>query len=357
MAYFTGITFDGGLTVGTALSFAAEIHLFLQMRRVRGAYAQLERTKETDPQREAMEGQFRTNLGIAGFLIVFSTYNSIAYVAETFHPAPGFLPAWVQIGIRGGVIPALFLLAGFLTPLTADAAVLLRSASHAMLHRTLNRALKQWNRRIDKAFGRGNDLAPIAVALMIDAGDEDGARRIQLIADGLAKVEGTATGTDPLADEGPNHTDIPMPAPYGPDSGPFPTGGGTPFGRPSQRFTAYHDDTLPGRYSGEYAPDLVPVGAPSGVAAAVQSSPWTSPEDLATQAYVNAYLDMLPLTTKKALRALLGINNRKSGTMYDVWFHQYSGQRRIEAAKRAEAEVVTVDAEPETVEAEMPIAQ
>jgi hypothetical protein len=190
MAYFTGVHIGFGLAVGTALAFAAEMHSFLALRRVRAIWGQVNRTPESDLRREELVGQLRANVVILGLLIAFSTYNSVAFVSETFHPAPGFLPAPAQIAIRGSVVPALFLLASFLSPLSADASVLLKSASHAMLHRTIRRALKQWNQRIDRAWQSGHDLAPIAVALMNDAGDTDGARRITLIAEGLDEVEG-----------------------------------------------------------------------------------------------------------------------------------------------------------------------
>jgi hypothetical protein len=82
-----------------------------------------------------------------------------------------------------------------------------------MLRRTLRATLKQWNSRIDTARRTGVDLAPVAVSLMLDAGDLDGARRVQLIAHGLDAVEhGTlTTSTAPLSVAAKTTTTTAMP--------------------------------------------------------------------------------------------------------------------------------------------------
>jgi hypothetical protein len=123
---------------------------------------------------------------VLAVLLAFSTFCSVSFTAETWHPTDGALPASVQIGIRGTIIPALFFLAGFLIPLTVDAGEVLQRASGDMLHKTVKAVTAQWNTKIDAAKREGRDLAAVAVALMIDSGDQDGARRIQLISDGLA---------------------------------------------------------------------------------------------------------------------------------------------------------------------------
>lgn len=97
---------------------------------------------------------------------------------------------WPKTTIRGSAVPFLFLLAGFLVSLSVEAGAVLSKASSDMLHKTIKATVRQWNDRIDHARKQGLDLSPVAVALFIDAGDNDGARRIQLIADGLAQAEG-----------------------------------------------------------------------------------------------------------------------------------------------------------------------
>lgn len=187
-SYFAGVTVDGknaGLAVGVALAVAAELHSFLQQRRVRANWGQLQRLGSEAPEREALELQLKVNTAILAALLAFSAFNATAFVAATWRPAPGFLPSWVQIGIRGLVIPVFFFLAGYLAPLHTDASEQLRATSMDMLRRTLKAIGKQWKQRLAHAQKRNADLAPIAIALLEDVGDTDGARRVQLIAAGL----------------------------------------------------------------------------------------------------------------------------------------------------------------------------
>ena|SRR5260221_7803386 len=79
------------------------------------------------------------------------------------------------------------------TQLYTSASDVLRGASQEMLHRTVRATLKQWRTRIDRAQRQQLDLAPVAVALMLDAGDTEGARRIRLIAEGLQRAERPVT--------------------------------------------------------------------------------------------------------------------------------------------------------------------
>lgn len=184
-SYFAGVTLDAGLAVGSALAIAAELHSFLQQRRLRASYAQLQRLADDAPEREATLRQVWANGWILAALLAFSAYNATAFVAATWRPIPGFVPGGLQIGIRGLVVPLLFFASGFLVPLHSDAGEQLQTASADMLRRTLKAIARQWRGRLDKARTRDADLAGVAVALMLDAGDAAGARRIELIARGL----------------------------------------------------------------------------------------------------------------------------------------------------------------------------
>jgi len=126
------------------------------------------------------------------------------FAAETWHPAPGFLPSWLQIGLRGAVVPVLFLLTGALSPLTVNASDELAAASRHMLHRTIRATVRQWNHRIERARKHGVDLAPVAVSLMMDAGDADGAHRVQLIAEGLNVAESGRANIPAIAAPAPD---------------------------------------------------------------------------------------------------------------------------------------------------------
>jgi hypothetical protein len=187
-AYFSGLVLDASVAVGLALAVAVELHGFLEQRRVRALWAAYGRMPESEA-RDQLFGQLRAHVGILAGLVAFQAYNSLQFLSATWHPSPSIIPEPVQLVIRALVLPAGFLVSGALSPLSVDASDELRIASRAMLHRTLRATLRQWRMRIDKAR-RGNvDLAPVAVSLMLDAGDADGARRINLIADGLAAAE------------------------------------------------------------------------------------------------------------------------------------------------------------------------
>jgi|GEM_PF-5169722 len=215
-AYFSGLILNAGVAVGIALAFAVEVHGFLEQRRVRLAWTTVSRIAEDDPKREVLDVQLRLHIGILVGLVLFSIGNGIAFWASVMHPLSA--GTWVQVAIRGAVIPLLFLTTGALAPISSDAAALLSQAADDMLYSTVRTSVRQWKRRVKQARKSGVDLAPLAVALMLDAGETDAARRIQLIADGLVAAE----------------QGRPQP----------PTGGGTPLQMPS--VTGGEDDLLLG---------------------------------------------------------------------------------------------------------------
>lgn len=193
-AYFSGLVLDATVAVGVALAFAAEVHSFLEQRRVRLTWSALSKLAEDDAKREQLVTQLRLHVALLAGLVLFSIGNGIAFWASIAHPAT--TGAWIQIAIRGAVIPVLFLATGALAPVSSDAAALLSQAADDMLYSTVRTSVRQWKRRVRKARKAGVDLAPLAVSLMLDAGESDAARRIQLIADGLARAElGVSGGT------------------------------------------------------------------------------------------------------------------------------------------------------------------
>lgn len=196
MSYFAGLTLDFGVAVGVALAFAAELHSFLEQRRVRALWAQAGRARDAETQ-ERLARQLRAHVVILCALVAFSAVNATAFAAETWTPAPGFLPTWLQIGLRGCIVPLLFLATGALSPLHSDTSDELMRASRAMQQRAVRATVKQWNARIERARRAGVDLAPVAISLLLDGGDAEGARRVQLIADGLAAAEGRRASAVP----------------------------------------------------------------------------------------------------------------------------------------------------------------
>ena len=193
VSYFAGITLNLGLAVGIALASAAELHSFLQQRRVRADYTRLARLSDTDDEYEQAKRQFKINTWILVGLLAFSAFNATTFVYETWTPAPGPLAwRWAQIIVRGVVVALLFFAAGFLAPLHTDAAEQLQVTSAAMLHRTLKAIDRQWRGRLKRAEKRNADLAPVAIALLQEQGDHKAAKRLALIAQGLHTAESGA---------------------------------------------------------------------------------------------------------------------------------------------------------------------
>lgn len=189
-AYFSGVIVDAGLAVGLALAVAVELHGFLEQRRVRALWTANSRAS-SDAERDAVRPQLAAHVAILAALVAFQAYNSYRFLALTGRPDL----------LRALVLPLAFLVSGALSPLTHDPADELRAASRSMLHYTVRKMARQWRKRVRHAAGpawwqfwrrrsEAVDLSPIAIALMHDAGDAAGARRIQLIADGLSTAEG-----------------------------------------------------------------------------------------------------------------------------------------------------------------------
>ncbi len=207
-AYFSGLVLDAGVAVGIALAFAVEVHSFLQQRRVRLLWQQLTRTLDDEAKRAALVTQLKLQMAILVGLVAFSIGNGIAFWASIAHPSDA--GSWAQVVLRGVMVPVLFLATGALAPVSSDAASLLSQAADDMLYSTVKVTVRQWKKRVRKARKAGVDLAPLAIALMLDAGETDHARRIQLIADGLVRAELGGPNRPPTGGGSPQHL---MPVP------------------------------------------------------------------------------------------------------------------------------------------------
>jgi hypothetical protein len=187
--YFGGVIPEAPVAVGTCVGLAAECHYWLQQRRVRNIYGVLSRLKLSDPKREILTQNFKVQLAILILLGLFSAFNSNMFLSAFWHPLATDVPVWLQTIIRGSVVPLLLLATGALTPLHEDPSAYLTRASTAILRRTLRATVGQMKSRIRQARQHKADLVPIAVALMVDSGDYDGAKRLRLISEGISESE------------------------------------------------------------------------------------------------------------------------------------------------------------------------
>jgi hypothetical protein len=163
-------------------------HEFLQTRRVLIIAGRLMRGKGTKEQNEALGKAARSNLIILGILLacnVFFIWNYRTVIDTGVSP----LPLWLGDILEAFALPLFGLAASLLVEVSDDAGVVLERARDAMLFSATKRAVRQQKNRINQAVQSGHNLTPIVTALMLDTGDEDGARRINLIEDGLEKTE------------------------------------------------------------------------------------------------------------------------------------------------------------------------
>jgi hypothetical protein len=235
---------DFDVAVGVCLAVAAECHAYLTQRRMRMARAHLNRATVRDDAYGQLETLYARQRNILIALIAFSTYNSIQFVASTWAPT-GWLPGWLQILVRGAIVPGLFYLAGELIPLITEPGDVLAHASREMTFAAVRTVSRQWGKRLRRARRRNLDLAPIAVTLLHDAGDMPGASRIRLIAEGLTAAEegrmplpqlpqltpGVPANADRAPDRalqltGEQHDDRPPTGPGSPTAAPVRTGPG-----------------------------------------------------------------------------------------------------------------------------------
>jgi hypothetical protein len=197
ISYFTnGAVPDATAVTGLLLGFAVEAHTWLQVRRTREAWTILSRLGKDDLQRELAVRQFRIAVGILALLGLFACWNSQLFL-QAWHPASDMIPVVWQRLIRGAVIPVLILLSGVLVPLHEDPSAELAKASAMILRETLRDVAAQMRDQIAEAKEHGQPLAPIATALLLDAQDPRGARRLRTIHEGLQETRGEVVHVEP----------------------------------------------------------------------------------------------------------------------------------------------------------------
>lgn len=189
-SYFTGYRgWSVVLAVGIGLALGSEVHSFLQQRRARAAFAEYRRIRKAGGDASDAREVFRFNAGLLAALVAFQCFTATMFAAATWPVSGNWLAVAAQDALRGCIIPAFFLLSGFLVPLTQSAAAVLTHASDDILHTAVSRNVRHWRHRIQRVHRRGGDLSPLMVALLHEAGEHAAARRTTLIADNLTLAE------------------------------------------------------------------------------------------------------------------------------------------------------------------------
>jgi hypothetical protein len=196
-SYFVGtdvslnaILANPAVAAGIAAAIAAEALAWLLLRRMRSSYDAMSRTLPKDPKHEALARQFKVYRGVTLFSLAFSGFNSVFFLAGHWVPVEGtIIPDFIQLLIRGLIIPALFLSTAFLLPVDENLARLLNDMHSRDLRALVKAHRKNMNQRIKSIRKAGGDLAPIIVAYSAELGEHEIARRTRLLAEGIAEAE------------------------------------------------------------------------------------------------------------------------------------------------------------------------
>lgn len=174
---------------GIVIAVAVELHAYLQQRRARQAWQELQRTPTSSPNYPLVK---RASLVAHRWMIALMAFQMVSsmgfwLIATDLTGANLFL--WGAVLLRGAIVPLLLYGTGYLSRLRQDAAGILGKSADRMLLKTVAVQGKQWARRLNKAAHSGANLAPIAIDLMMDAGETEAAQRIQRIEAGLTASE------------------------------------------------------------------------------------------------------------------------------------------------------------------------
>lgn len=186
-AFFTHRTVNDptvGFWLGASLAVAVGIHEFLQQVRTYMGWRKLQRTNLSPEERDRTKFGFLVNLG---FTVILLGCGGFMYW-NNFVGGDG-LPLWATGLIEAVIVPLFGIAATFLLDVEDDPGLLLKKQEHSMLLKLVNMTQKQWDARVQNAVQNGHNLAPIAIALMDDSGDADGARRVRIIEEGLKATE------------------------------------------------------------------------------------------------------------------------------------------------------------------------
>jgi hypothetical protein len=110
---------------------------------------------------------------VLAFLLAFSAWNQLGYLAETWHPptpTSGALafPGWLAYVVRALVVPAAFMAAAFLAPLAEPITAQIENAARATLADEFKIARKRRRRMLKEAERSGRDMTGALVDLVSD---------------------------------------------------------------------------------------------------------------------------------------------------------------------------------------------
>ena len=173
---------------GLFLVAALGLHELMQTARTNTITAQFIRSLKEKKDRGALAFHMAFNWFIMCTLFAFNVLAMLVYVT---HKDTGQSPLSIlDLDImQAWLIPVLGILASVMIEIEDRASDVLRNAEQDILMEAVKKASQQWKKRLKIAGSTGGSLAPIGVALMMDSGEVDSARRIGIIEEGLRRTE------------------------------------------------------------------------------------------------------------------------------------------------------------------------
>jgi hypothetical protein len=189
---FTGTVLNNPVVTylsGAALAGAVVTHEFLQLRRAELYRRRAQRSTTTPTEGKHFKKLAFTNFTVsciilaAGSFMLYNHFTVIGGGVDVFGPNSRAL-------IECILIPLFAAISTLLTEIEDDPNGLLARAAYEMTQKAVKLVQQQWDDRVQNVVQSGHNLSPVAIALMVDAGDEAGAKRIRIIEEGLATAEG-----------------------------------------------------------------------------------------------------------------------------------------------------------------------
>lgn len=187
-----------------SLAAAVETHTYITARRVRAAW------------QDKNGGALKVNLAILAGLLLFSAWNQLNYLADTWQPPVGALalPVWLAYLIRALVVPAAFMAAAFLAPMAEPITAQIEAEARATLADVFKIARKQRRRMLREAERSGRDMTGALVELVQDPDT----RRIISHAYGAIGAPVMRDRTPTIVEAIPAPSEAPTRGPTGPGS-------------------------------------------------------------------------------------------------------------------------------------------
>lgn len=183
-----------------AVAFAVETFMYLMARRTSKAYSNMQSPVLEKDVKDAARGDFWASFAVLLGLMIFSGWNQLNFLAETWHPAQTALlplaPFW-QLAIRAFSVPIIFMFTAFLAPQPETVKETLNREAHKTLRgflKLLRKQTKQQTKALKKKpeINLGNAIRVVATA----ANEKKAGEQLAAVQEAMALVASGKTESE-----------------------------------------------------------------------------------------------------------------------------------------------------------------